>query len=108
MLQSNAPPTTSTTPQLKTFPVPANHTLYVSDLVLQNPLGDNGILQIRAGSTVLFNFGLANFRSIDYHFVQALTFTKAHPLVLAVECKNTPGTTNCTAGLSFSGVMHKG
>jgi hypothetical protein len=106
MLQSNAAPVTTTKFQTKTFAVPAKHTLYVSDLVLQNPLGDSGILQVRAGSTVLFNFGLANFRSVDYHFVQALTFTKAHPLVLAVECKNTTKT-NCTAGLSFSGVMHK-
>jgi hypothetical protein len=102
MLQSSAPP--STTFSTVTFPVAADKTLSVSDIVLENPLGDTGLLQVRAGSTSLFVFGLANFRSIDYHFVQPLVFTHAAPLVLAVECQN-PGTTACTDDLSFSGTL---
>jgi hypothetical protein len=102
LLQSNAAP--SKTFSTVTFAVPANKTLSVSDIVLENPLGDTGLLQVRQGGTTLFVFGLANFRSIDYHFVQALVFTHSAPLVLAVECQNT-GTTACTDGLSFSGTM---
>ncbi len=106
LLQSNAPPTSSATFSTVPYAVPARKTLSVTDVVLQNPLGDSGILQIRSGTTTLFEFGLANFRSIDYHFIQPLTFTTASPLELAVECKN-PAGTNCTAGLSFSGTVHK-
>jgi hypothetical protein len=106
LLQSNAAPTTSAKFSTVTYKMPAKDTLDVSDLVLQNPLGDTGTMQIRSGSTTLFEFGLANFRSIDYHFVQSLIFTSAHPLVLAVQCKNA-GKTHCTAGFSFSGTLHK-
>lgn len=102
MLQSKAAP--SKTFSTVTFAVPAKKMLSVTDIVLENPLGDTGLLQIRQGGTSLFVFGLANFRSIDYHFVQPLVFTHSAPLVLAVECQNT-GTTACADGLSFSGTM---
>ena len=102
LLQSNAAP--SKTFSTVTFAVPAKKTLSVSDIVLENPLGDTGLLQIRQGGTTLFVFGLANFRSIDYHFVQPLVFSHSAPLVLAVECQNT-GSTACSDGLSFSGTM---
>lgn len=100
MLQANAAPSTKFA--VVTFPVAANKTLDVSDIVLENPLGDTGLLQIRQGGTSIFVFGLANFRSIDYHFVQPLVFTHSAPLELAVECQNA-GTTACADGLSFSG-----
>jgi hypothetical protein len=102
MLQSNAAP--SKTFSTVTFAVPAKKMLSVTDIVLENPLGDTGLLQIRQGGTSIFVFGLANFRSIDYHFVQPLVFTHSAPLVLAVECQNT-GTTACADDLSFSGTM---
>lgn len=104
LLQAHAAPSTTFT--TVTFPVPAGQTLSVSDIVLANPLGDTGLLQIRSGGNTLFVFGLANFRSIDYHFVQPLVFTNSAPLVLAVECQNT-GTTACTDDLSFSGTTQK-
>ena len=103
-LQSNASPsaTYSTVP----YAVPANETLDVSDVVLQNPQGDTGELQVRAGSTTLIQLGLANFRNIDYHFVKPMVFTTAAPLVLAVECQN-PGGKACADKLSFSGTLNK-
>lgn len=91
---------------LDPYPVPTGRTLDVSDIVLENPMGDSGLLQIRAGKAVLFEFGLADFRSVDYHFVQALRFTSAAPLTLAVQCANSGGK-HCTAGLSFSGALHR-
>lgn len=81
-------------------------TLNVSDIVLENPMGDSGLLQIRAGGRTLFEFGLADFRSVDYHFVQALQFTPAAPLTLAVQCADA-GRKHCTAALSFSGTLAK-
>lgn len=108
-LQANARPASgSATASFVTYPYPIakGSTLHVSDMVLENPVGDNGLLQIRAGASVLFEFGLANFRSLDYHFVQALQFTPAAPLTLAVQCAN-PNGKACTAALSFSGTLSK-
>lgn len=103
MLQANAKPSAKFV--TASYAMAAKQTLDVTDIVLENPVGDSGILQIRSGTKVLFTFGLANFRSIDYHFVQPLVFTKAGPLVLAVQCQN-PGGKACTDGLSFSGTLH--
>src|SRR5579875_3328399 len=108
-LQANARPAAgSATASFVTYPYPIakGHTLNVSDIVLENPVGDNGLLQVRAGASILFEFGLANFRSLDYHFVQALQFTPAAPLTLAVQCANPHGKA-CTAALSFSGMLSK-
>lgn len=89
-----------------TYPIAKGGTLNVSDIVLENPMGDSGLLQIRAGSRTLFEFGLADFRDLDYHFVQALQFTPAAPLTLAVQCADAGGK-HCTAALSFSGILAK-
>lgn len=99
-LQADAAP--STTFATYAYPVPAGKTLNVSDIVLQNPAGDTGRLQVRAGGTVLFEFGLGTVRSVDERFAKALQFTSDDGLVLAVECQN-PAGTDCTASITFSG-----
>lgn len=88
--------------------LPADRTVTVADLVLQNPLGDSGILRILrvAGNqeTVLLEVGLNNFRDLDYHFVQPLRFLPGEQIVLAVNCQNPPERNQCTPSASFSGV----
>ena len=107
LLASNATPTTTGTFATYPYALPAGQkTLDVSDVVLQNPMGDSGILQIRSGGKALLEFGLDDFRSLDLHFVQPLVFTTKAPLILAVECLNT-NSTNCTAAVSFSGSTQK-
>lgn len=83
-------------------PQPADKTLLVTDLVLQNPFGDSGIVQILRGEDeVLLEVGLNNFRDLDYHYVQALRFTPDKPVMFAVRCQNPAG--NCRPSASFSG-----
>jgi hypothetical protein len=107
LLASDATPTTTGTFATYPYALPAGQqTLDVSDVVLQNPMGDSGILQIRSGGKALLEFGLDDFRSLDLHFVQPLVFTSKAPLILAVECLNT-NSTNCTAAVSFSGSTQK-
>jgi hypothetical protein len=107
LLQSNGAPTKNASFTTYPYTFPSGQTiLNVSDLVLQNPMGDSGILQVRAGDTALLEFGLDNFRNLDLHYVQQLVFTTKAPLVLAVECLNTTAT-NCTAAVSFSGSTQK-
>jgi hypothetical protein len=89
------------------YRLPAGWTaLTVSDIVVENPAGDTGTLQIRSGTSPLFEFALADFRNLDYHFVQPLSFDRSKQLTLVVDCKN-PQATNCTAGFSFSGQLQK-
>jgi type II secretory pathway pseudopilin PulG len=88
-----------------------NVPLGISDMLLQNPNGDTGNLQIRkkTGSSfvVLADYNLVDFRDEDYHLLQPWEFTKTDQLQLAVSCQNGAGkpvTGACTAGVSFSGL----
>jgi len=83
--------------------VPDGKIIWVSDIVLQNPNGDTGTLKIRRGSDTLFDFGLANFRDLDYHLIQPIAFTSAQDVIVRVVCKNTDGI--CTPSVYFTGRM---
>jgi hypothetical protein len=86
------------------YEVPEGSTLQVTDIVLQNPSGDTGSLQIRRNGTALLVVELANFRDLDYHFVAPIVFTAGQKLELAAEC--TAGA--CTPGAYFAGYVTKG
>ncbi|MGC9671324.1 hypothetical protein ACNTMW_32865 [Planosporangium sp. 12N6] len=76
--------------------------LDVTDLQLQNPFGDVGIIEIRKNDKVWLRFGLENFRDYDDHFVVPVRFNKGDVLSLAVNCRN-PGAKRCTPAVSVSG-----
>lgn len=87
--------------------IPANKTLVITDIIMQNPRGDNGTLRILRGDDVLLEAGLANFRDLDYHFLEPWTFAPNSPLTVAVSCQ-TPGAPeapdgDCRPAVSFSG-----
>lgn len=84
-----------------TFIPPPKRVVWVSDLVLQNPAGDSGVLRIQRGDVVLLEFGLENFRDLDYHFIQPAQFTTENPVVVAVDCRN--ASDDCTPSVYFSG-----
>ena len=86
---------------VSTYEVPAGATLQVTDIVLQNPGGDAGSLQIRRNGTALLVVELANFRDLDYHFVAPIVFTAGQKLELAADC--TAGA--CTPGAYFAGYL---
>ena len=76
--------------------------LDITDIQLQNPAGDSGILQLRRNNDVVFEFGLENFRDYDNHFVVPLHFTEKDQLRIAVQCRNT-GNKQCTPSVTVSG-----
>lgn len=84
------------------FTPPKDKLVWISDIVLQNPRGDSGILQIRRGKTVLLEFGLENFRDLDYHLLQPVRFSADEPVVIAVDCRNA-GSAACTPSVYFTG-----
>jgi hypothetical protein len=104
-IQSTAPARTDGGFNLFTFPGQANKPLDITDLQLQNPFGDSGIIELRRGNTTVWlRFGLDNFRDYDDHFVVPIHFNKGDVLTFAVSCKAPgPGRTQCTPAVSISG-----
>ena len=88
-------PTSATFPagQTKTdsYTVPANGTLNVADILLENPAGDTGTLTILQDGNVLLVENLDNFRDLDYHFVSPPQFTAGQKLIMQVACGATNG-----------------
>lgn len=91
------------------FDVEDESVLKLSDLVLSNPQGDFGRLQLLVDGSVKLEVALENFRDLDYHFVSPLTVTDE--IVLSVQC-NTPGqppdappTTRCDIAALLGGEM---
>ncbi|HEY1918026.1 MAG TPA: hypothetical protein VGH27_20830 [Streptosporangiaceae bacterium] len=84
------------------YKLTSKQTLSVTDVLLENPAGNTGTMDIKDGTKPLFEFALTDFRDLDYHFVQPLEFTAAHPLEIVVSCTNS-GKAKCTPALSFSG-----
>ena len=99
--------------------LPDDRIVAVSDILLQNPFGDSGILRIlrqdvEGNTAILLEVGLNNFRDLDYHFVQPLRFAAGEEIVLEVNCLNPPpppappppgGRDRCTPSASFSGQL---
>jgi hypothetical protein len=82
-----------------TFAVPAKKVLSVTDVVLQNPDGEFGVIRVLRDpdpatiddEQVLLQSSLENFRDLDYHFVTPLFFTAGQELIVEVRCENSTG-----------------
>jgi hypothetical protein len=85
--------------------VAADHAVMdLGDIVLQNPNGDSGLLRLSIGGDVVLEAGLANFRDLDYHYVNPLRVPADQPVVVSVNCTAAGGgDTVCTPAVSFSG-----
>ncbi|WBQ06504.1 COG1470 family protein [Kribbella sp. CA-293567] len=88
------------------YQAPPKKTVKISDLVLQNPRGDSGVLRILIGKDILLETGLGNFRDLDYHYLEPLFASAGKPIVVAVNC-TAPGTGSdrCTPSVTFSGQL---
>ncbi len=69
------------------YGVPNRTTLVITDLVLQNPQGDTGRVEVLAGDDAILTLALANFRDIDYHFVSAIEVPAGQRLSLRTTCR---------------------
>ena len=103
-IATEAEPVTDGSYEPFSFTAPDARPMEIGDLVLQNPRGDSGLLRIMIGDEVLLEVGLANFRDLDYHYVNALRVEPDQPVVVEVNCL-TPGqgAGECTPAVSFSG-----
>ena len=103
-IATTATPVTNGSYQRFGYTVPNHRPLDITDLVLQNPRGDTGYLQLMLGGNVVLEEGLANFRDLDYHYVVPLHAGPGEPVTIAVSCQAPGGgATRCTPSVSFSG-----
>ncbi|WP_405059626.1 hypothetical protein OG474_43810 [Kribbella sp. NBC_01505] len=89
-----------------TYKAPPKKKIQIADLVLQNPRGDSGILRISIGKDIKLEIGLANFRDLDYHYLEPLFAAEGQPVVVSVNCTAPgAGSDQCTPSVSFSGQL---
>jgi hypothetical protein len=81
---------------------PAKHALALTDLVMQNPAGDQGTLTLSRVGQVLFSEQLADFRDYDLHFITAIMVTAGQNFRFSVSCTNPKGKA-CTPVVLISG-----
>ena len=86
------------------FSNPFSNTFAVTDIVLQNPNGDTGFVQIKRDGVVLMQSALENFRDLDLPRVAPYMFNPGSTMTMTVAC-TTPGPTvsGCAISGSFGG-----
>ena len=82
------------------YEVPKDKVLHVTDIVLQNPSGNSGTIQVQRSGSALLVVNLDNFRDLDYHFVAPLVFKADEKFELKAECKGP-----CTPALYWAGFL---
>lgn len=77
-------------------------TLFLTDIVLSNPNGREGAIVLLRDGDPIIEETLANFRSLDYHFVTPIVVQAGHELALSLTC--TAGAT-CDPSVLYSGYL---
>lgn len=93
-----------------TFDLPGrNDTLSLTDVVLSNPQGDFGLVQVIVDEQVRLEHALENFRDLDFHFVSPIEVRE--DVSLRVVCRE-PGTppdapppTRCNVSVLLGGEL---
>lgn len=111
-LQLSTPGGTTKTKQSTV--VAPKRTMSVTDLVLSNPQGDFGRVQVAFAGRTLFDMALENFRDIDYHFVAPIDVPQGQGLTMTVTCRKpgappeeTTPTNSCDTSLFYGGTVAK-
>jgi hypothetical protein len=99
-------------PASTSYTIPAGKTMRLTDLVLENPQGDSGVVSIVVGGRTLLAPALENFREQDFHWASAILVPEKQSITLTVTCR-TPGTppgvspapSKCAAAALVSGTL---
>ncbi|GAA1288840.1 hypothetical protein GCM10009634_39190 [Saccharothrix xinjiangensis] len=93
------------------YVVPAGKVFRITDLVLANHQGDEGVLTIAFGERTVTTIALETFRNQDYHWVTPIDVAENSAVSATVACSR-PGTPasgrqapNCLQLLNVSGVL---
>ncbi|MGO8877158.1 MAG: hypothetical protein ACLQNG_15510 [Acidimicrobiales bacterium] len=86
-----------------TYVVPPGKILEITDVLVQNTAGNNGIVQLSSNGSELMKWSMADFRDLDYHWITPTTFGQLVRVQLTLSgCSGT-----CSAGLYFAGMLVK-
>ena len=77
----------------------------LTDIVLQNPKGDTGLLRVKRGADILLESALENFRDLDFHFVAPYVYKSGEKLTIEIVCKNPDTAGNCKAAATLTGFL---
>ncbi|THA29321.1 hydrolytic protein [Streptomyces sp. A1277] len=94
-----------------TYVVPEGKTFGVTDIVVANFQGDEGLLTISFGKRKITTIALETFRNQDYHWVTPIQIPEKAAVTVSVTCSKpgTPATgtqaTGCHQVLNVSGVL---
>lgn len=69
------------------FTAPAKTTLVLTDLVLQNPQGDTGRVDVLVDNQPILTLALANFRDLDFHFVSPIEVPTGKTVKIRTTCQ---------------------
>jgi hypothetical protein len=83
---------------------PPGHALGFTDLIFQNPAGDQGTLTISRAGQTLFSLQLADFRDYDQHLITPIMVPPGQSISMSVTCSN-PGSKPCTPVVLLSGTQ---
>jgi hypothetical protein len=98
---------TANTGTASTAAVAANTTLYITDLVFDNPNGLSGTAKLSRGGVDISVLRLENFRSLDYHFVTPIVVKAGQNVSFTAACTTDPLSTAaplpCQPSVYYSG-----
>ncbi|MFD8885040.1 hydrolytic protein [Streptomyces erythrochromogenes] len=93
------------------YTVPAGKVFGITDLVVANFQGDEGVVTISFGDRKITTIALETFRNQDYHWVTPISITESQTVTVQVTCAK-PGTPatgrqaqECHEVLNVSGVL---
>jgi hypothetical protein len=82
---------------------PAKHQLAITDLVVQDPAGDQGILSLTVNGQTIYTEQLADFPDYDLHFLTPIIVKAGQSLKMTVNCGNSGGKA-CTPAVLVTGM----
>ncbi|MFD7862939.1 hydrolytic protein [Streptomyces sp. NPDC059783] len=97
--------------ETRTYVVPQGKTFGVTDIVVANFQGDEGLLTISFGQRKITTIALETFRNQDYHWVTPIQIPEKAAVTVSVTCSKpgTPATgkqaSGCHQVLNVSGVL---
>jgi hypothetical protein len=99
---------------LRSYQIPARQSLSLTDFVLENSQGDEGLMRVSVNGTVILEQALESFRTTDYHFVSPFVAPANSAVSLTIVCRKvgappgvTPAPGNCANAMTFGGRMTK-
>lgn len=92
------------------YTVPGGRTLRITDLIIQNPLGDQGTLVVARNDKTLFTYNLSTtYSDVDQPLVTPIELKAGENLVVTVTCSGLGDLTtdSCKPNVLLSGVLVK-